>query len=113
MTYLSIPPQVEAWASTRYPEYEVSTHGRVRRWHHSAKISPKERILKGRGRYPSITVYSGGKKLEKKVHLLVAEVFGGPKPPGTDVHHINRDTGDAAAGNLVYADLKLNRGHKL
>lgn len=81
--------------------YEVSNLGRVRslphqsvtgnRWGHCIRSFPG-RVLstppnKSTG-YPAVTLCDGrGGRAMKKVHILVAETFHGPRPPGCQALH--------------------------
>ena len=71
--------------------YEVSTFGRVR------NLSTGY-ILAASGRYPSVTL--AGRTI--RVHVLMAEVFLGPRPAGQLVLHQNGDRQDTWLGNLRY-----------
>lgn len=53
-------------------------------------------------RYLQIGLYEDGQRRMRYVHDLVALAWLGPRPPGAEVHHRNRDRSDNAASNLEY-----------
>lgn len=52
-------------------------------------------------------IWRDGKSV--KVHVLVWERIHGPKPPGTELHHIDHDKGNYTIGNL---ELLTNSDHQ-
>jgi HNH endonuclease len=91
-----------------YPDYEVSTGGIVRRltaargtWPGRVRATP----LDSEG-YPTISV-GHRPAIPVRVHLLVAEAWIGPIPPGAEVHHRNGKRADPRASNLVITASKL------
>jgi hypothetical protein len=66
------------------PEYEVSNHGRVRRWPHGRLYDADPRYLRCNGStYPIFeTKFPDGSRFKRPVHILVLEVFMGPRPAG-------------------------------
>lgn len=109
----------EVWKEApRWPEYEVSNHGRVRRASPSpsakgahAKIG---RILsqhKNRG-YLCVRLKRPGYGRTEKVHRLVCEAFHGPAPSNDmEVNHKDSDRGNPAASNLEWVTRKDNLAH--
>lgn len=93
----STPP--ERWrTSPSYPAYEVSDQGRVRR------VKPGKGARVGRiltparngGGYLTFSVAGVG----VYVHVLVAEAFLGPLPPGGEVDHLDGDKANPRLSNL-------------
>lgn len=72
--------------------YLISTFGRVR-------SRATGRILSSSGkRYPAVTL--GGRRV--RVHVVMAETFLGPRPPGHQVLHADDDKQNNWIGNLAY-----------
>lgn len=92
-----------------FPDYEVSSEGKVR----SFKMHGVANILKPMmsGRYrdrPQISLTEPGqKKVNRYVSRMVAEAFI-PGYQGEEVHFYNRDPRDCRAGNLYF----LRGGHQ-
>lgn len=86
--------------------YEVSNFGRVRRVAGAFYWRPTGKVLSpqcDRCGYPKVLLST----LEKQrrslfVHRLVAAAFLGPCPNGLQVHHKDRDRGNASVWNLCY-----------
>jgi hypothetical protein len=100
-----------------WPDYEISSLGRVRRcrdalWRNAknGKLYPRQRagtlltpgINKKTG-YPHVTLHaSGGSKKDINVHTLVCVAFHGPPPsPDHEVAH-----GDGSRSNNVWTNLR-------
>lgn len=85
--------------------YEVSDLGRVRR----------ERILRpglaGKG-YLHVCLCKNGVRHDRYVHVLVAEAFIGPRPPGSEVRHRDGVKTNCAATNLHYGTPAENNADK-
>jgi hypothetical protein len=104
-------------------KYEVSDQGRVRsvipRGRTKALlvgVAPRRRVLKQtldpRG-YPCVYPQFCGRKHTRRVHVLVAEAFIGPRGPGVVTRHKNGDYADPRLDNLCYgtmADNMADRG---
>jgi len=101
-----------------WPDYEVSDLGRVKsigRWRPHNRYKGKlmwwkEKILKpgkktNRGDYLFV-VLTG--QVAVTVHLLVAEAFIGPRPPGMYVRHLNDIPGDNRPANISYGTQQDN-----
>jgi len=89
----------------RFPGYWVSSSGQVRGvrgW----VLSPDTVA----GGYQRVRLGDGKLHL---VHLLVAEVFVGPRPVGMQVNHKDGVTSNNAASNLEYATPSENVRHSL
>lgn len=85
--------------------YEVSSHGHVRSLDRTDRRGRRRRgrILSTEGDiYPKVSLPGPGGQVKRRVHILVAEAFLGPRPPGAVVRHLDDDKGNCAAGNLAY-----------
>lgn len=102
-----------------YPNYRVSSCGRVESKLSGAWSPLKLRLInKGSGRkeYYGFNVRWGemlpsGKAQKTKtlfVHVVVAELFIGPRPAGMLVLHRNDDRSSNGVDNLVYGTQKEN-----
>jgi hypothetical protein len=93
--------EVEAWRPIEgYPDYEVSSLGRVR----SLKWG-KVRILKasrGAQDYRAVDLYANRVRVTLLVHRLVARAFLGPRPDGLETRHLSGDKADNSVANLRY-----------
>ena len=92
----------EEWRTVvGFPDYEVSSHGRVR----SLRAS---RILAGSGsKYRNVSFYRRDKTETKRataytIHRVVAEAFLGPRPPFTEIMHLDGNRYNNRADNLGY-----------
>lgn len=97
------------WQSVpAFPNYEVSDAGQVRnRYGHVLK----HEIVKGGYHRVSLSGPRGSRHF--LVHVLVAQVFVGPKPPGLEVNHEDGDKDNNAATNLTYVTPAENIRHSL
>lgn len=103
----------ESWRMIpSFPDYAVSTHGRVRR------ISPGKRthcgfILKPRLKngYLRIELRLNNKPRAVFVHRLVLEAFKGPLPIGCCVDHIDFIRTNNKLKNLRYVTPRTNTHH--
>ena len=104
----------EEWRSILGGEYEVSSHGKVRRLTQKQGAVPG-RILKhgiGPRGYPAVVVGGGGERRRtRNIHDLVAAAFIGPKPDGNCVNHIDGDKTNNHASNLEYVTQAENMRH--
>lgn len=105
--------------------YEVSDRGRVRsltryveqigRWG-----KPVSRRMLGRvlamgphvGGYVAVHLYRDGLQRATVAHILVAEAFIGPRPPGMEVLHNDGDKQNNAVTNLRYGTKLENEADK-
>lgn len=65
-------------------------------------------INKKRGGYRQVNLQVGGKQTQRRVCVLVAAAFIGPRPHGQETMHINGDATDDRAANLRYGTPKEN-----
>jgi hypothetical protein len=107
-----------------FPEYEIRVgerkEGEVRRANiKESKYTHRTypgRLLKPvirRQGYVEVTLCRAGRKLKRFVHVLVAEVFFGPKPKGLDVNHEDLDKTNNGPDNLEYVTRKMNIRHAI
>ena len=101
--------------------YEISDLGRVRSLKRTvmrsngSPMSIPGRIRKtppNRG-YPTLVLHRGGFRENFAVHTLVALVFIGPRPPGTEVAHWDGDPSNPRLSNLRYATPIENDSDKI
>jgi len=87
--------------------YEVSDHGHVRR--QGTMCAMKTRLsTKG---YPSIQLRKDGRRRRHSVHVLVAEAFLGPRPPGLIVNHKDTSKVNNQVSNLEWTTYLENSQH--
>jgi hypothetical protein len=101
--------------------YEVSNHGRVRSLDRTVfRYTGGVRQRKGRIKRLSIlregylgaSLTAGGKNVQKRVHILVAEAFLPPRPEWSNmVNHINKNPADNRVENLEWSDNGHNKRH--
>jgi hypothetical protein len=103
----------ERWKTVPgWPEYQVSSLGRVKSIHFG-----KERIRKTysdmkRGGYPKLIIMREGKRRAVKVCILVLESFVGPKPkPNYVCAHLNGNPADSRLENLAWVTPRENSSH--
>lgn len=100
--------------------YEVSDQGRVRSLRMVNGVVDRPRkyplilaaSLDGRG-YPTVTLAKCNAKETRRVHVLVAETFLGPRPFGFVVRHIDGDSLNARLANLAYGTPAENEADKV
>lgn len=88
------------------PKYLVSSDGQVRH-----RNSEKCRALQPLGNYLYVNFWQDKKLRIRLVHVLVAEAFIGPRPPGPDgedVRHLDGDSHHNQDTNLSYGSKKQN-----
>ena len=96
-----------------YPDYEVSSTGVVRRrtpgkGTHVGRVRATPLDSEG---YPTISI-GHRPALPVRVHVLVAEAWLGPIPPGGEVHHKNKNRADPSLSNLEIKQSKLHHGEE-
>lgn len=90
--------------------YEVSNDGRVRS---VDRVDHLGRHWKGRVRkaqisrgYPAISMTEsdtpGARHVVRRIHVLVAEAFIGPRPPGAVTRHLDGDAQNNHVSNICY-----------
>lgn len=97
--------------------YDVSDIGRVRSWRALGRY-PNRRAaepllmspwLRPSDGYLAATLTrTGERSCPRLVHILVAETFFGPCPPGQEVRHLNGVPGDNRVRNLAYGTHSQN-----
>lgn len=96
-----------------FPGYEVSDAGQVRsvprrladgRWDGGTVLaqSPDDRG------YMRVHLRRDGRSTTRRVHVLVAEVFLGPRPAGRQILHRNDDKSRNGASDLRYGTARQN-----
>lgn len=103
----------EQWKTiVGYDDWEVSTHGRVRR------VTPARRTQAGSILACPLDINGrrrtnlGDKTMY--VNVLVAETFLGPKPIGYEIHHRDGDQSNDWLYNLEYVEISSHRAeHKM
>jgi hypothetical protein len=94
-----------------FPDYEVSSLGRVRSYKQRAP-----RILRhgsNRCGYAQVRLCIQGILHTRTVHTLVAEAFHGPRPEGLEVRHLDGTRTNNQASNLTYATRLVNMRDQL
>lgn len=89
--------------------YEASDLGRIRSmgrrdrfgviWGEPFILKPQ---LRRDNKYWIVDLYRDSKRSPRKIHLIIAEVFLGERPPGMEVCHRNDDKSDNRAANLYH-----------
>lgn len=81
---------VESWRPLFGGKYEVLSHGRIRYGIKAPYIWRRGNILKQwenpKG-YMRISLFVGGRSVDRPVHRYVADAFIGPRPSGYQVNH--------------------------
>lgn len=90
-----------------FPDYEASRSGAVRRIATGRVLRPR---LTEKG-YHRVTIRRDRKSFYRRVHVLVASAFLGPKPAGMDVNHDDGDKLNNAITNLEYLTRGENHKH--
>ena len=109
-------PTNEVWLPVqKYPEYEVSNLGRIRKknkWHGRNKRIPEYRYCKGSATAGGYRYVRVCRNTNLYIAHAVLEAFVGPRPPGLECDHINRNTRDNCLVNLrwvTHSENMLNR----
>ena len=101
-------------------QYEASSEGRIRSvdrtvyspYHHRNGYRCKGKILTATPDRISGVLYFrpcvDGVKLKRAVHVMVAEVFLGPRPFGLEVDHKDTNRNNCAISNLEYVTREVN-----
>lgn len=112
---------IEIWSPiSGFQNYQVSNLGRVKSLGRTVvrrKMGPKyisSRILKPVGSpYLHVAISDGLKSKSKRIHILVAEAFLGPRQEGVQVNHKNCNKTDNRACNLEYVSPVCNTRHAI
>ena len=99
-----------------WPYYEVNENGEVRSLDREFP-DPLGRTFRRRGKmltaymangYPTVTLSAPDRHKTKRVHLIVAEAFLGPRPEGADIRHLDGDPTNNRVSNLAYGTRSEN-----
>lgn len=91
-----------------FDAYEITDAGEVFRNRDGMRLSPT-RTTSG---YLRFNLYADRKRHSITAHSLVLLTFGGPRPPGMHIAHLNGDRTDNRLANLVYATPHANEAMK-
>lgn len=98
-------PNEEEWLpAAGFPDYAVSSLGRVKRVNGGRGATPG-RVLKPQRNshgYQQLTLCRDGERKNVSVHVLVAETFLGPAPPDCEVRRRDGDRFNPRLSNLVW-----------
>ena len=98
----------EIWKDiVSFPNYEVSSFGRVRSSQRVNPIILVQRLSKAG--YPIVTLNRNGRPHQLTVNKLVLRAFNGPRPLGYETHHIDRIRQNNHISNLEWVE---KRNHK-
>ena len=87
-----------------FPDYAVSSAGRVRRIVKAKTASPRIMKCTKKGAYMGVVLRSDGRSVGQYIHRLVALAFlGDPPSPAMQVAHNDGDRFNNAVGNLRWA----------
>jgi hypothetical protein len=102
---------VEEWRTVeKHPHVEVSNLGNVRNLWRNQVIARKPAKHQSGSLVVGISV-GGHRGVTRRIHVLVAEAFIGPKPPKMDVNHIDGDKTNNRLENLEYVTRSENLKH--
>lgn len=98
--------RVTQWrpVTTHQDLYEVSDAGQVRNVRTKAVLRTH-----AADHYPQVYLYDHGVRSTRRVHVLVAAAFLGPRPEGQEVRHLNGDETDCRLDNLAYGTSAQNK----
>lgn len=97
----------EQWRPVEgYPNYEVSSLGRVRTWRGHTTRGGAPLILRlqrnSKNGYVQVALSHEGKRRQFNLHALIARVFLGPPPAGMETAHNDGDQMNNRLSNLRY-----------
>lgn len=109
-------PIIEEWRTVvGYPDYEVSSLGRVRRVTPGRGNAVVGKILKPRTKnngYLNLFLYDrNGNRKDCGPGILVLEAFVGPRPDGYECNHKDGDKKNNCVWNLEWVTKSENRLH--
>lgn len=90
-----------------FETYYVSNFGNVRRLLHNGTYRVINCSVNNRG-YKYFQVQRQGKRMNKLVHHLVAQVFIGERPNNDEIDHIDRNKQNNRVENLRYVSHRIN-----
>jgi hypothetical protein len=94
-----------------FPDYEVSTLGRVKS-NKTHKGQKPGKLLKATGKtYVHVGLWVDGKSTTLNVHQIVAAAFIGPCPRGKQINHKDKDEKNNRIDNLEYLTPSQNQQH--
>lgn len=101
---------MELWLTVeKYPEYEVSSHGRVKSKKNGAILKP----FKTNSGYFQVKLWHDGRHHHVYIHRLVADTFYDGIHDNLEVNHINGDKLDNFVGNLEFCTRSENARHAI
>lgn len=99
----------EVWRDVAIaPIYQVSNYGQVRslgRWERGYAL--KTQFLNDKG-YPSVTIWTGGRRSLRPVHVLVATAFLDRTPEQLEVRHLDGVKTNNHVSNLAWGTKAQN-----
>lgn len=87
--------------------YEASDRGRVRSKRSGRFVGSKS------GKYMMVWLVGHGRRIHRRVHVVVAAAFRGPRPSGQVVRHLDSNKLNNRLGNLIYGTVLDNRADDL
>lgn len=90
-----------------FPAYQVSDRGRVMS-SHGRRPRPLKPWRTRMAPYESVTLCADERRRRATIHVLVAEAFIGPRPPGMEVRHLDGDHLNNVLTNLAYGSRSEN-----
>lgn len=114
-TRACVPACYEEWRTIPgFSDYSASSFGRIRRETASPKaVAGHIKRLSYDGRYQITRLYTDdGRLVSRRIHILVALAFLGPKPdPTLEVNHLDGDKLNNVPSNLEYITSYENEMH--
>jgi hypothetical protein len=100
----------EAWRPIPGYEqtYAISTYGRI--WSAPRPTTSGGLLSQRQDRngYPMVNLIQDGAEQSRRVHILVALAFLGPRPAGMQIRHLDGDTSNPHVANLAYGTPREN-----
>ena len=103
----------EEWRSiSGFPDYEISSQGRVRRTTSRGRWKAGHLlIISDNGRYPKVVLYQAGGYKIRYIHTLVLEAFVGPRPEGLECNHKDGVKKNTILDNFEWTTHSENEKH--